>query len=187
MKKIAILSALLLSACSSIVDGTKQEIEIQTVGAGCSRCELTNSKDTYTASCTPQKVTVKRAYGPLNISCYGPGIQGNTESESHINPWFFGNVLIGGLIGMGVDFATAAAWDYPDSVNVQMVRQNAAQYQNMQYAPAAPAAAANAAPSTATAAPVQTQRQPSTVQRSRYSTYSTTGYQPLYKPRYPTR
>ena len=32
----------------------------------------------------------------------------------------FGNILIGGVIGVGVDVATGAAYDYPDLITVQM-------------------------------------------------------------------
>ncbi|MGB1540116.1 MAG: hypothetical protein ACPG80_04090 [Rickettsiales bacterium] len=173
MRVFILLLAFILSGCSSIVKGSQQEVEVQTSGAGCAQCKLSNSKGEYYTNCTPGKIKVKRAYGPLDVNCSGRGIQGKKEVDSHINGWFFGNIFIGGLIGMGVDSLTAAAWDYPETINVQM-SQGAA------YAPqAAPTSAAGMQrPATSTT----TRR---TMPRATGSGYSS-GYQPLYRPRYPS-
>lgn len=194
MKKTFALATLLLSsACASIVDGTKQEVDLQTSPVGCSRCELSNSKGNYSATCTPQKVMVKRAYGPLSVQCYGPNSSGQTEVESSVKGWFFGNILIGGLIGMGVDAATAAAWDYPQTIHVQMLQNNAYQPQGSTYIPtqsttpqpiqAAPTPPAQPAPAyQASAVPTK----PQAVRRPLTTTYGgDNNYRPLYQPMYP--
>lgn len=177
MKWIVIALALTLPGCAAIVDGRKQEVQVQTPGIGCAQCELTNSKGTYQSSCTPQKVTVKRAYGPLSVSCQAPGWSGKSEAESKTKGWFFGNILIGGLIGMGIDAATGAAYDYPDNIQVQMLQQTAALQPQTHAAPVAGAA------QPAQVNPVQAAPRPATYPRG-MNTYGG-GYKPLYAPRYP--
>ncbi len=49
----------------------------------------------------------------------------NFQSASSVTPsstkgMVFGNILLGGLIGMGVDVATGAAYDYPTLIPVFM-------------------------------------------------------------------
>src|SRR6478609_7378453 len=34
----------------------------------------------------------------------------------------FGNILFGGVIGVGVDVATGAAYDYPDVISIPLLR-----------------------------------------------------------------
>ena len=48
----------------------------------------------------------------------------NTDSE--FQPATIGNILIGGVIGIGVDSMTGAAMKYPTSVEVPLVCKNAA-------------------------------------------------------------
>lgn len=183
---VAALMALQLTACASIVDGTKQEVQVQTPGASCAQCEFTNSKGSYQSSCTPQKITVKRAYGPLTGTCVAPGLTGKSEYESKTKGWFFGNILIGGLIGMGVDALTGSAWDYPETLSVQMTPGQG--MISRQPTAAAPSATSTARPAGTTQRTVVSNRMPGTspytTPRSHYSTVPE-NYQPLSRPQYP--
>jgi hypothetical protein len=63
----------------------------------------------------------------------------------HFNGATVGNVIAGGIIGIGIDAATGANFNYPTEVNVAMDPENAA--------PVTPPANAPA-PTTVTAPPV---------------------------------
>lgn len=122
MRRILLSYLVLLAAsgCALIVDGKTQEVNIQTTSQGCAQCQISNDRGNYQSLCAPEKVKVQRDYDPLKVSCQAPGMSGETEVESHVKGWFWGNILIGGLIGMGIDAGTDAAWDYPETVTVQM-------------------------------------------------------------------
>lgn len=130
MAKVAAFASMmcitLTTGCASIVSGTNQVMSIdarqknsmqQVVGAN---CELNNGKGVYYVT-TPGTVTVNRAYEPLSVKCekenYKPGI---ASVPSATKGMAFGNILFGGFIGAGVDMASGAAYDYPNSIRIIM-------------------------------------------------------------------
>ncbi len=61
----------------------------------------------------------------MNVRCRRPsdppeGPYGVGVIAANLNPWFIGNLLIGGFIGMIIDLASGAAGTYPASVAVAM-------------------------------------------------------------------
>jgi hypothetical protein len=77
---------------------------------------LINSDGTYYVS-TPGTVSVDRDYGALTVSCQKDGYDAEMmEVNSSTKGMAFGNILIGGVIGAGVDVATGAAYDYPSEI-----------------------------------------------------------------------
>jgi hypothetical protein len=130
MAKLTCLAAvaclILTSGCASIVNGTNQVMSIDArqkdsrqlvVGAN---CELNNGKGVYYVT-TPGTVVVSRAYEPLSVKCekdsYQPGI---ASVPSATKGMAFGNIIFGGIIGAGVDMASGAAYDYPNSIRIIM-------------------------------------------------------------------
>lgn len=56
------------------------------------------------------------------LTCNKPGYQtANLNLESDPSLGLFGNVIIGGAIGVGIDYATGAANKYPGTANVKFV------------------------------------------------------------------
>ena len=110
-----------LSACASIIEGGTDKINIATVPATNATCTLSNSRGSYDTY-TPTSVSVKKSRSDLNIACADPrsGAKGQSTVASEVEPWAFGNILIGGLIGLGVDWTTGAAYNYPESASVPM-------------------------------------------------------------------
>lgn len=119
-----VLYGTLLSGCASIVDGSNQSLSVKTSSAegdvaGAS-CQLTNDKGTWFVR-TPGTVTVHRSYDALNIRCKHNGYHTAIQvTKSFTKSMAFGNVLFGGVIGVGVDMSTGAAYDYPDLITVEM-------------------------------------------------------------------
>jgi len=120
-----ILPLALMAGCASIVDGTNQSLAVNTIANGAAvsgaQCTLTNNKGTWFVN-TPGTVTVHRSYDALNVKCRDTGYQtGLITSTSSTKSMAFGNILLGGIIGGGVDMATGAAYDYPKLITVPLV------------------------------------------------------------------
>ncbi|HKO72267.1 MAG TPA: translation initiation factor 2 [Bradyrhizobium sp.] len=113
-----------LGGCASITRGTTENISIASTPAG---AEATISGlDVPTACVTPCAIVAKRS-ADISISFAKPGFKTEVVTLTKEVPatgaaGFAGNVIAGGLIGMGVDAATGAALDHkPNPVIVTMV------------------------------------------------------------------
>lgn len=108
--------------CASIVGGTEQSISVETRNTAGpvpgANCKLENDKGTWFVT-TPGSTTVHRAYGDLKVNCDKDGhVPGAQSAKSSTKGLAFGNILFGGVIGVGVDAATGAAYDYPALITV---------------------------------------------------------------------
>ena len=110
-------SALLFSGCATIVSRTSYPVSIDTQPEGASVI-ITDKrgKEVYKGS-SPSTVVLKSGAGYFSKAEYQVKIKAPGYGEHIIpvlyklNGWYFGNLLIGGLIGMLViDPATGAMW-----------------------------------------------------------------------------
>lgn len=128
MKKLIIIiaSVSILSGCATIVDGAKEDIAVDTSPAEGAKCAVKNSKGEWYIDKTPGSVAVHRAYGPLEVDCKKDGYdEAKMTVKSHTKVATFGNVLVGGAIGVGVDCASGSAYDYPQKIIVPMKKLSA--------------------------------------------------------------
>ncbi|MEM7571044.1 MAG: hypothetical protein AAF337_14735 [Pseudomonadota bacterium] len=94
---------------------------VQTTAAN-ARCSLArdNEEFAYIVS-TPETLTVKKTKHDIDITCTKPGYYDAKHSvDSGVELMTFGNVLIGGLVGWGVDSALGADNKYSSNVMVQL-------------------------------------------------------------------
>lgn len=143
-------SAVLATGCASIVNGQNQSLSVQALSAGKplqgASCTLANDKGTWYLT-TPGSAVVQRSFAELSVKCEKPDYEaGSTSVKSSTKAMAFGNILFGGLIGVGVDVATGAAYDYPNDISVAL---NALGTSTSPAMPAGAAAAAAQAPATA--------------------------------------
>lgn len=109
-----------LSGCASIVKGTSQSILITTPPTTGAYCILTSKEGNWTVT-SPGAVTVSKSRENIIVTCTKEGFQEAVASiPSNFEGWTVGNILIGGVIGLGVDAATGAINDYPDAFQVPM-------------------------------------------------------------------
>jgi hypothetical protein len=123
VKFLTVSTALLvLSACSTIVSGTQQSLFIDTPHADGAECKLTDSKNgTWYLQQAPGSVTVAKGNGPMNIVCTKAGYElTNISTDEETAGATFGNIILGGGIGILVDAASGAAQKYPDKIVVWM-------------------------------------------------------------------
>jgi hypothetical protein len=116
----------MVSGCASIISGTHQDVTItsQPVAANVTVEQLltTNNVVAWQGQ-TPANVKLSRN-GSYLVTVSMPGYK-NAEfpvSNSGMNGWIFGNILIGGLVGIIVDSASGAAKSLePGTINVNLV------------------------------------------------------------------
>lgn len=121
----ALLAAALLPGCASIVSPGAHQLNVQSEPAGASCDVRRDDASVGTVSPTPGVMTVSRSSRPLQITCRraeapaeAPAGQATVTAE--LNPWIFGNILFGGIIGFIVDASTGAIARYPEAVTVAM-------------------------------------------------------------------
>lgn len=114
-----VAETLMSSGCASIVSGQNQVISVDTPGCEGAKCELTNDKGKWYVTQTPGTTIVNRSYNNLQVVCNKEGFPTATTSiPSTTKGMAFGNILLGGIIGAGVDVNSGAAYDYPQSISV---------------------------------------------------------------------
>jgi len=112
-----------LSGCATITTGTTQTIMLTTEkDVHDAHCELTDTKGgKWYVPSTPGSASVRKGDGPMSIVCkkdgYKPAVMSVDET---ITGATFGNIILGGGIGVLVDAASGTAQEYPDTVTVWM-------------------------------------------------------------------
>lgn len=120
MKKfLVIASALLITSCASIIEGSTQTINVATSPSVPANCTATGefANTSFTA---PGSVNVKKSKNPISISCnpQDGSAQGTVKVFSDISGWGYGGAVATLGIGAIVDGSTGAANKYPDNVTV---------------------------------------------------------------------
>lgn len=110
-----------LSACATIVEGTDQTVTVDTEPSG-ARCDLERGSETVAVvNPTPGSVTIDKSKDNVSVLCEKEGYQSASGSlSSEFQGMTFGNILFGGLIGVGIDASSGAMNEYPSSVTIAL-------------------------------------------------------------------
>ena len=101
MLGILIGGALALSGCASIVKGTSESIAITTPPTTGASCVLSSGQGNWTVT-SPGSVTVQKSKEDIQVRCDKPGWQeGFATIPSNFEGWTVGNILFGGIVGLG--------------------------------------------------------------------------------------
>lgn len=114
--------AIALAGCATIITGGDDEISVDTPGVAGAECELRRFTGAVHARVrTPGTIEIAKDSRDLEAVCAKDGfVESREVVESGFEPWFWGNILFGGLIGMVVDVATGGVNEYDDSVAIYM-------------------------------------------------------------------
>ena len=114
-KALAILTAsiFLVTGCASITSSKEQSINVTT--SNNKPAEVTVDDKTITA---PGMVVVLRDGKDKVVKTTAEGCDNTTLVKKNITPMFWGNLVIGGLLGSTTDGATGKMWDYEESVEI---------------------------------------------------------------------
>lgn len=116
----ALLCASGLSGCATIIDGTTQPVSVNTTPQDGAKCTLKNSEGTWYLT-SPGSTTVHKTKHDMTISCTKDGFAGGEVlAKSHFGGATAGNVILGGVVGLGVDAASGANFYYDSPISVDL-------------------------------------------------------------------
>ncbi|WP_156478166.1 MULTISPECIES: hypothetical protein [Acetobacter] len=122
IRPILLLSLLCSTVgCASIIDGTSQQITVNTNPQGAT-CGLYRKNERIgTVEQTPGSVLVKKTKRDIWIECVKDGYDVATyKNHSGVAGASFGNIAAGGLIGVAIDSASGADNKYDGTVNITL-------------------------------------------------------------------
>jgi hypothetical protein len=116
-----VLTSILIGGCATITKGSMQSVSINTpnvVGAVCTLSSPSIGNRTITA---PNTVSIEKASYNIDVhckkECYEDGV---AVIGTSVEVMTAGNILIGGVIGLGVDAASGAINKYDPEATVVM-------------------------------------------------------------------
>ena len=128
MTRLALLvvTSLPLCGCASIVSKSVYPVDVEASSAGVPFSIYDRKGEVVTQGVTPQRVTLPAKYKPFIPARYTvqygtPGAARTKELNATLDPWFFGNVLVGGVFGLVIDPMTGAMFKLPHEVNGTVV------------------------------------------------------------------
>ena len=83
-------------------------------------CTLINEKGMWYVS-TPGTAYIQKSTTDMAVTCVKDEAKGTQTFSSSSNAGVWGNILLGGPIGLAVDAGTGAGFDYPNAFNVVML------------------------------------------------------------------
>ncbi len=124
MKKFVLLAAVCgLTACSSIVEGTSQELVINTNPAGANCALIREGQVIGRVSETPGGITIKKSKHDITVECTKKGYKKAVFfNKSDVAGATVGNILLGGGIGWAIDSANGADNKYTTPMNITLVK-----------------------------------------------------------------
>lgn len=115
------LMMVLLTGCSTLTQGTSQLVTVMTPGVDGAKCNMISTSGKNWFVVTPGSVNVDKSKDDISVTCKKDGYRdGAAVMTSDFENMSFGNIVFGGVIGVGVDAATGAMNKYPPTVSVQM-------------------------------------------------------------------
>jgi len=115
--------SVMLGGCASVTRGTTENISISSTPSGAEA--VVSGLEVPTTCTTPCAIVAKRS-ADITITFEKPGYESQTVQLTKEVPatgaaGFAGNIIAGGIVGMGVDAVTGAALDHkPNPVIVTM-------------------------------------------------------------------
>jgi TonB family protein len=116
-----------VSGCATIVEGTTQAVSVTTTPEQGAQCTLVNSQGTWYLT-TPGSTTVHKTKTDLKVTCNKEGYGlGQTVATARFGATTAGNVIAGGLVGIGIDAASGANYHYDSPIVVTLGPRTTAQ------------------------------------------------------------
>lgn len=123
VSSLLLLSYILLSTgCATITKGSSQSITVNSNPQG-ALCELTREGvNIGFVNPTPGSVTIEKDAAGIQIKCKLDGYLTTMDTlQSSVEGMTFGNILLGGIIGVAIDAGSGAMNEYPTSFNVTFI------------------------------------------------------------------
>lgn len=120
-KFVVLLAALGLAACATMTKGTTQVVAVNTPGVAGATCTLTSEAIGSQLVVTPGTVTLEKSKESVAVKCSKECyVEGGGVIASNMEGMTAGNIILGGVIGLGVDAASGAMNKYTPEIQVVM-------------------------------------------------------------------
>ncbi len=120
--KLGVLCA--VTGCASIIDGSSQEMVINTSPAGADCVLNRDGMSIGRVNPTPGGVVVKKTKNNITIVCDKKGYEQTTFiNKSGTQDATWGNIVAGGGIGWAIDSASGADNKYESPVNITLPKK----------------------------------------------------------------
>jgi len=110
------------AGCATITRGTTQTVAINTPGAPDATCVLSSPHMPSQTIVTPATVVLDKGQSHVSVQCKKQCFQdGVGMIESSMEAMTAGNILVGGVVGLGVDAMSGAMHKYSPEAGILMV------------------------------------------------------------------
>jgi hypothetical protein len=115
-------SALLTGGCATLTKGGSQTVTVDTDPSGAVCTLARDAKTLAVINPTPGSVSVEKAQGTIAIACTKHGyLEASGSLASEFQAMTFGNILLGGIVGVVVDAASGAMREYPTKATITLI------------------------------------------------------------------
>lgn len=119
---VCVSLTLLLGGCASIIDGSSQEIAVNSNPAAADCALVREGAVIGRVNPTPGATVVKKTKHDIAVKCSKAGYQDATYLDhSGIEGSTWGNIVLGGGIGWAIDSASGSDNAYESPVNITLV------------------------------------------------------------------
>lgn len=113
-KVVAVMgAATLMTGCASIM--TDSSTNVNVAASNGKEVKISVEGQEYT---TPAMVKLTKDGSDKFINSSEESCAKQTVAETKLEPWFWGNILTGGLLGSSTDSATDKMWTYDENIIV---------------------------------------------------------------------
>lgn len=120
-KFIVLLGAFALAACATLTKGTTQVVAVNTPGVAGATCTLSSEAIGSQLIVTPGTVTLEKSKESIAVKCTKECyVEDGGVIASNMEGMTAGNIILGGVIGLGVDAASGAMNKYTPEIQVVM-------------------------------------------------------------------
>ena len=113
-----------LSSCSTIMKGSRQSINVESTPAG-ANCIMRREGTVLARRKTPFITNIEKDSDEIITECKKRGYHRGTKStDSDVSGWVWGNILLGGIIGLAVDAGTGAMYEYPSNIYLNLDKKS---------------------------------------------------------------
>lgn len=112
---LAALAAAIVAGCATVTTGTSSTLKVETFPTGATCDAEREGRRIGTVSATPGTITVDKSWNTLTITCRKDGHDSATEIlKAEAQGATFGNIILGGGIGLIIDASSGAMVRYDD-------------------------------------------------------------------------
>ncbi len=126
---LLLVVSVLGGGCGTILNGTRATVRVESRPPGATVNIYDRRGTLVTSDQTPCRLRLKRATGIFSAAAYRVRVEtpGYVPMEFEVTPamsgWFWGNIILGGVVGMAVDPLSGGMWKMsPRSKSTQLTR-----------------------------------------------------------------